>query len=125
MKKIVLNPIKSRISALLKTRGLKAELARKLGFKPESITDMLKKSGDPPIHYVQAVSQLTGKSVDWILTGSEVPGKTSEAIQPSSQHVSEIEKLEMLVASQKRTIELLDKEVMRLENELKQKVNKI
>ena len=124
MGKNSLNHIKKRMAELLKPRGLKAQLARSLGFKPESITDMLKKPGDPAIHYVQAVSQLTGKSVEWILTGKEVGGQAFEVKEPSMKYGSEIEKLEMLVASQKRTIELLEKEVVRLEYEVKQNVSK-
>lgn len=70
MKKVQ-NHIKERIAELIKPRGLKAKLAKKLGFERGSISSMLTKPGDPGIHYIQAVSEITGKSIEWILTGEE------------------------------------------------------
>jgi phage repressor protein C with HTH and peptisase S24 domain len=64
------NPIKKRILELTaRQRGLQAQLSKMLGHKSASISEMLKKPGDPPLKYVEAVSKLTGRRVDWILTG--------------------------------------------------------
>jgi hypothetical protein len=123
MKKIPSNPVKKRILEAIKPRGMQAKLALKLGYKTSSISEMLKSPGDPPLVYVQAVSSLTGKSIDWFLKGAEdhTNADEPEAAYTSSQTA---EKLEQLIASQKRTIELLEEKVQRLEEQLRQRSRK-
>jgi transcriptional regulator with XRE-family HTH domain len=107
-----------RIKQALKEKRISQEmLAAKLGVTQGAVGKQLNKSDDvDSSEFIKAVSDLTGYSTEYLLTG-----KTEHDVP---NHKSEIEKLEMLVASQKRTIELLEKEVSRLEKEIKQHQSK-
>jgi transcriptional regulator with XRE-family HTH domain len=108
-----------RIKKALKEKRVSQEtLAEKLGVTQGAVGKQLNKEEDvDSIEFFKAVSELTGFSIDFLLYGD-----TDDISQKST--MSEVEKLEMLVASQKRTIELLEKEVRRLENEKKHKLSK-
>ncbi len=106
MDKTPKNHIKKRIHDLVKDRGLKAKLAKMLGFERGSISDMLKKPSDPPIHYVQAVSELTGKSVDWILTGKEAAEDDPEWLVKNTNK-EQLESLEARIEKRVYYTELL------------------
>jgi hypothetical protein len=99
-----------------------SNLADELQIARSSVSTMLKKEGDLPMKYLEATAKITGFSFDWIRTG--VGSEKQAAVKESDQHSSSqktIEKLEQLVASQQLNIQLLEKEVARLEDELKKK----
>lgn len=87
------NQAKKRVYDLLKGRGQQAELARMLGFKSASVSEMLKNPGPIPQHYLEAISKLTGRRIDWILTGEgpemlmEVEKGGSNAPEPSGKAI--------------------------------------
>jgi transcriptional regulator with XRE-family HTH domain len=62
------NAIKTRFAQLLELRGMKAKLAKKLGYSRASISEMLKSPGDPPLTYIKAMSELIGVSVETLLS---------------------------------------------------------
>lgn len=88
MEETPLNPVKKRISDVIEPRGLKAKLAKMLGFERASISDMLKTPGDPPVHYVKAVSELTGRRVEWLLTG-EGPELVDNAVPYAPEPIND------------------------------------
>jgi DNA-binding phage protein len=49
------NAIKTRFAQLLELRGMKAKLAKKLGYSRASISEMLKSPGDPPLTYIKGL----------------------------------------------------------------------
>lgn len=64
--------VKDRIDQALRMAGkTRADLAREMNLERGSVSGMLNKEGDPPIRYLEATSKITGRTVRWILTGSE------------------------------------------------------
>jgi hypothetical protein len=106
MKEKPSNPVKKRISEVIKPRGLKAKLAKLLGYSRASVSDMLISRGDPPIHYVKAVSELTGKSIDWLLHGENQEGKIYALEEPMTTY-EEVRKLKEENQRLKTEIEVL------------------
>jgi hypothetical protein len=129
MEEIPSNPVKKRISDVIKGRGLKAKLAKMLGFERASISEMLKSPGDPPIHYVKAVSELTGKNMEWLLTGKSpevFDGAQGNVSEPAAEYLTDkIKMKDELIAELRGKIEDMKKYEAKLEEqlaELKEKV---
>lgn len=106
------NAIKSRIIEVTKERGLKSKLAQMLGFERGSISDLLKKPGDPPLHYVEAVSKLTGVSIQWILSGEgdgtvNVADRNKDQDDVNSLYKEIVKYKDKEIEDQKRTIAAL------------------
>lgn len=109
MEETPLNPVKKRIAEVIKPRGLKARLAEMLGFERASISDMLKSPGDPPTHYVKAVSELTGRTVQWLLTGEGPESEETVRVlsEPASEYIRELERLRAENESLRKENEIL------------------
>jgi hypothetical protein len=121
---------KKRIDyALHQALKKRSDLARKMDVERSTISDMLNSPGDAPMKYITAVADLTGFRAEWLLTGKE-PKKEGEGVEEEQAPYGNLkteQKLEMLVASQQRTIQLLEEKIKRLEQEIeagKNKVNK-
>lgn len=103
------NPVKRRMREAMQERGMQAKLAKLLGFERASISNMLDADGDPPLHYVKAVSDLTGRSVEYFLTGKEDVSIVREPLMTNAE-VSmsrELSQLREEVARLKFEVEIL------------------
>jgi hypothetical protein len=61
---------KERIIEALQRAGKRpVDLARELDLERGTVSEMLKKPGDPPVKYIEAAIKLTGFSYEWITTG--------------------------------------------------------
>lgn len=105
--------VKMRVAELMKPRGMKAKLGKMLGFDRASISGMFKKPGELPVHYIKAVSELTGKSVEWILTGRETTESKSDAAPNNA-----LEILAQASKDQSSYIRYLEAEISVLKEEL-------
>lgn len=61
---------KSRILKALRVAGVsQSDLADELGIDRASVSEMLKKAGDPPTKYLKATAKLTDFRLEWLMTG--------------------------------------------------------
>lgn len=113
------------LKALEESGKTRQSLADKLGLSRGAVSEMLNKEGEfDSVKYLEATAELTGFSFEWLRTGAGSPGKTDITTRAADNEkekdtLKTIEKLEMLVDSQRRTIELLEKENKRLEAQVK------
>lgn len=115
----------SRLKKALEDRKISQEkLGKSLGISGAAINERLNKDQDiDSISFIEAVSELTGYDKDWLLYGSESAQENmvNESLHDYKRPTIE-QILERTVASQQKTIELLEAENKRLNEQLKEKV---
>jgi transcriptional regulator with XRE-family HTH domain len=114
---------KKRISeALHDAKKTQSDLARKLGLNRSTVSQLLNsEAGDLPLKYVHATADITGYSIEWLANGKG-PKKNVPGVDDTSSEYSTETKLEMLVESQRKTIQLLEEKIKRLEEQLAHKI---
>jgi transcriptional regulator with XRE-family HTH domain len=118
--------VSQRIKIALKLKRVSQEmLAEKLGVTQGAIGKQLNKDEEiDSLKFIDAVASLTGYPIDYFIKGedNEVVNNTAEPYARYEPRTGEI--LEKLVTTLERQIKLLEKENIRLEEQLKQYVNK-
>lgn len=94
------------------------DLAKFMRLSSPTVSAMLsKKDGEiDSIKYLKAVEELTGYKFEWLRTGE---GPEKEMLIAKLPDEKTIQKLEDLVASKQKTIDLLEEKIRRMEEDLK------
>ncbi len=119
---------KERIRIALERSGKNlSQLAKKLNRAQPSVSERLLGEGEiDSVIFIRGVAELTGFPFMWLLNGEETEDAKNETtpvanprdhIVSNTQAVMEEDKMQMLISSMKRTIELLEKDNRRLEKE--------
>jgi transcriptional regulator with XRE-family HTH domain len=106
------SPRNRRIEEALQ-RGEQEKIAKVLGITRQTVNQKLTSDIEiDSIEFIRAVSQVTGKTFEYLVDGIDESKKKEDDHIPSQT----VEMIEKTVTAQQRTIELLDKRMKRLED---------